>query len=408
MTTDIGLTHHPNAVQIRSSVQPASCDPAESRSATPVLPRAVQVDWLGGFADTADLYLESFLTPVLRCLEHRNGRLVCEHFARLASPQIARSLPIKTAARVNASSCYQLTPKLGYIKASEHGKELLSRHHPHEERICEISDEQSHILTFRQIGERRPHIAAIIEKHAPCPDSVSFFINDNANKTVVVPSTSILFACYLPSVEHFMRYATTYPRPQTYFNGDVAFDGLAYRSAREYSSSFFPLRMQRNLARAEFEISQLLPRATAYRRLYKHCLPILIRPPVTGRVKFGGAAIVDQTAASETVVFVGEVDILPPMPRICRADAMKSLLFAPRLSRSNVALTEVRAVADLKGRRGTLHPHDLRSCAIVSSNLERAVLIDALRLSPGFSATDPAGLEALRASCLKGDWIVRA
>lgn len=231
-----------------------------------------------------------------------------------------------------------------------HSGNLLGRHSKllNAEIPIEINDSSSTVVTLRQLAQTDRAIADEIQSHAPCNDSTGFFIASDTENTVVIPTSEILRACYMPSGAYLADYLMPYDRSSSstkYAHGTVAFNGYGYF---DRPAKLFPVKIARYHERAQHEISQLLPRACAHSRLFSNEKPILIRPPFTGRVIIGGRALMARSPErGKITIFVSPVSFVPPCSlspaeRITRHFVLP---FAPRVVGQEVFLSEIGASA---------------------------------------------------------------
>jgi hypothetical protein len=71
---------------------------------------------------------------------------------------------------------------------------------------------------------------------------------------------------------------------------------------------WYPFRLEAGKERALWELGQLLPRACIYSRSKCGALPILIRPPFTGRVSISGQGLTKHRSGREYTLFLRSVE----------------------------------------------------------------------------------------------------
>jgi hypothetical protein len=289
-----------------------------------------QIDYIGGFASRNGLELEAYMTPVIRCLESGgNGKCRCVSVMRLGSTSVRRRFKLKHLWSATMSGLNELQGSSRQYRARgpvvrEQGSDDLAFVQ------IDIRDDRSACLPFEDIRKQRPELIQLIDDWCPCPDSVSFFIIDDDYTTIVLPTASILTACYHPQL--LGTHLNGGPK-ETFSSSDCAFDGFSF-GPRRYST--FPFRAARNLERAEHEVSQIIPRALAYYQLHGTFAPLLVRTPFVGRTDIRGRATAREIVGRTLLLFTAEVEFYTAVGGAVSSASLISrndLQFAPHLYR---------------------------------------------------------------------------
>ena len=268
-----------------------------------------QLDWVGGFATSGALRLETFFKPVLPCLGmHDDGRLRCDAVSRTNLPLVKIDQPLRRTTSLIVDRYYRMGATLEAFMTLSSTKVLRERPLSYQEHELTITDATSMVLAFRELSQLEPELARAVEHRGPCPPSVGFYVTRSAGTTYVIPTFSILMSCYMPSGGPYYAATQLYkylmnPKARQFSSDTVVFNGLQFVFWSQDKSVFcYPVRATRYLARAEREISQLLPRATAYYYRHGDHLPILIRPPFLGVTRVSGYAFTTQGSDGRPIV----------------------------------------------------------------------------------------------------------
>ncbi len=336
---------------------PAFQPPKPTCSARPSPPASQCVgilDWVGGFVGGARLQVETFVTPVAR---YRGTKPLSRTASQLYEPlfdQAQSSLPsdLSYLSQLNIGSPYVMGDRIG--PGSRPSASYGHKRHPsgkYQRRFL-FTDEDSATLPFRDICHAYPRVARAIERHAPCPPSVSFYVAWHEGATIAIPCASILAHCYDVGSNRLVQFLKS-PKRDRFGGSDVGFDGFQYFRASQFRQErYYWLRVQRNLQRAENELAQLLPRAVAYKMIHGSLLPILIRPPFCGNASIAGNAIVDSDAEGTVAVFTSGLSFGPTSDTRSEDRLSRRLTFAPFVSRYGVTLDAIGA--ELQYWRGSL------------------------------------------------------
>lgn len=334
---------------------------------------AGQLDWIGGFARNAHgkLLIEAYLTPVLRCYipyRHSWAKIpICESIVRTRSPAILHPVPVKILGRISCGGIYLLRKALADLPGIQDAK-IYDDHDPPEftsyNLVFDIQDERCYAAPYRDIKHKFPQLAKLIETwKSPCPDSVSFFIARDGKTTVVIPTIEILRSCYLPNRTALEDFLTS-PDRRTFLSTSryVGFNGFRYVDGLNEDVVCYPARAERNIERAEREITQLLPRASAYNQRHGTLLPILIGPPFAGRVRLSGSAVsTDSQGGNKLIFFPHGVGFGPINGVRNRGRRPRSVMaFAPDLEKYAVELTDVPARVEWYHADTWTAAHDVR------------------------------------------------
>jgi hypothetical protein len=141
-----------------------------------------------------------------------------------------------------------------------------------------------------------------------------------------------------------------------WIENDVLFSGLSFEKRPK---RIYPIRQQRYQTRAEYEMSQLLPRAVVYARCHNGELPIFIRPP------FGGNAIVEGNIVKADLrnggigsLFISRLTFHSPNHSVsAKPSGLTKMHFAPTFGRFRFALPEIGA---LSGVASIPHEYDIK------------------------------------------------
>jgi len=222
----------------------------------------------------------------------------------------------------------------------------------------------SQLWTFAELRSHDRDLAALIESHADCPDTAAFFVARDGARSIAIPTGLILRAFYTPTGSYLAAYLEAPERPRNYASPDVFFTGFKYTS--NLQERIYPFRVARFIARAEHEISQLLPRAAAHYQT-TGTTPILIRPPFLGAVQLNGRGIEKKTRSRDLAVILSDLTALTPLAsklanlaherkhRSTRADS-----FAPQFGRDFVYLPLIDAY--YQGKTGLDRRHSFDAC----------------------------------------------
>jgi hypothetical protein len=169
-----------------------------------------------------------------------------------------------------------------------------------------FDDHDSHILTFAQLSKTMPNAAALVGRWAPCQPDIAFFVARSERRTVVIPTSEVLRVSYVLTRRVF----------NALIRGSL--EGLFEIGYIGFTGSRFALR-DRQLApsmiceafeRGKRELQQLMPRACVYWSHHARALPILIRPPFSGRVDIVGRAISTRCSADDYILFLNVDDFI--------------------------------------------------------------------------------------------------
>jgi hypothetical protein len=309
-------------------------------------------------------------------------------------------IPFRTLQRLRPRGFYLLRKSLAdvpgltnTIAALDQARETASQ-----ERIVELADERSTVLTFRHLKQRHGEIAELIERWAPCPDSVAFYIAWDQSVTIIIPTVEILRNHYFPggdTLEHFLTATERGP----FVGHFAAFDGFKYISPNsDQKQVCYPVRAQRNLPRAEHEIRQLMPRAVAYHRRYGDGLPILIRPPFVGKVRVEGNALTQSVESIDLVFFPFGCSFAPPVTP--RQSTYIEKAFAPNIGRRSASLEALRCGVKWWSSSFKVEACDIRIFPRMARAIANAHAMGRLKLPPRSLLHDD------NFDCLR-EWILR-
>lgn len=261
------------------------------------------IDWIGGFANTDRLQLEVFVTPILRCLGRTpyTEATYCAAIAPLPRSQKVRNFGLGEVERLGPGCIVPLIKGRQLYELRQYTAIVEQRELTPVEMELVFQDAASSAMPYGDIAQLRPKVAQAIALLGPCPESVSFYILDSGDTTIAVPTASILQACFAPP--HLAKHLTS-ARSSPFATGDVIFDG--FRFTRSPAESY-PIRAEKHIDRAEFEVSQILPRAAAYHKKHGRLLPLLVCPPFTGRATISGAGAVLREGKKTIVAFCGAI-----------------------------------------------------------------------------------------------------
>lgn len=353
-----------------------------------------QLDWIAGFdvRPGGKIRVGAYLTPALRCfgsVRYEWSRMpVCEAIVRTGGPTHVHAIPLRILERLRPGGHYFLRRSLADVTGTTHRTTLLGNapEMRSQDRVLELADERSTVLTFRHIKKLHPQIAGLIERWAPCPDPVAFYIASHEETTIIIPTAEILRSHYFPRGDMLERFLTA--TDQGPFVGRfAAFDGFKYISPHSDEEHFcYPVRAQRNIARAEHEIWQLMPRAVAYYRRYGDALPLLIRPPFVGKVRVEGSALIESIDGSEHLFFPAGCSFAPPA-KVRRSSYIEKA-FAPHIDRYSVSLSALRCgigwrAASLEGEACNIWHFPRMTKAIVNARVSGALKVSSAGLLHG-------------------------
>jgi hypothetical protein len=300
------------------------------------------LDWVGGFVGGPRLQIEAFLTSVAQCRRTLPilgpASPVSEMMTLSDQVQEQRSCDFSYLRQLQLGTCYDVDDKITR-RSDPMPSDHLERQ-PSQRYKCrfKFTDETSKVLSFREVCTLYPHVAHVIERHAPCPPSVTFFIAWDEDTTIAIPCASILEHCYDVGSNRLAQFLMS-PQREQFAREDVAFDGFRYiRTSPFRSERIYWARAQRYLRRAEHELAQLLPRAAAYHRRCGGFLPILIRPPFCGSVSIAGKAITDSDGKRTVAVITSDLSFGPACDTQPVRGFSTRLSFAPYVSRYGVTL----------------------------------------------------------------------
>lgn len=282
--------------------RPDDWDWFESPIDTTAIPLG-QLEYIGAFDPARPLALEAYLTPVIRCLKRTSeGKLRCTAIRQLQHSLRRRSVTLPAIQQAALGEILALDgaarPFGTQIRVHRRDAAQAEGHHLR----LHVSDDRSMCLPFAEIRSRQSALAALIDQRAPCPDSVSFYVLEDDRRTVAIQTGAILRACYFPSA---LRHHLAGDARDGRFSSDTCiFDGFTFGRPKRY---YYIARAVRNIARAEHEVSQIIPRALAYFRLHRTFAPLLLRPPFTGPTDVMGRAIRHEVGGRELVLFVSSV-----------------------------------------------------------------------------------------------------
>lgn len=302
----------------------------------------MQLDWVSGFTvDRGRVELEVVLTPVLRCFDGDRDDGQCSAAVRMHISPIRRAAPLIAAQRCAIGNLLYNDLKCSEVARLDRGQMHDPRPMTHEWQIVDIQDHNSDVVTFGSLDPESP-LSQLITERAPCPPHTAFFLIHESNLTIAIPTSEVLIESYVPMATLFSDFIAGARQAGDFLRDGVEFDGFAF--ARQ-PYKLYPFRALRNVRRGIFELEQLLPRACAYFRR-NGAMPIMIRPPFTGRVAVGGSALKRRSGSHEYVLFVGSVKYETPYEFLSR-DRERPLLdcmrFAPVLFEDSVQLDELGA-----------------------------------------------------------------
>lgn len=289
-----------------------------------------QLDWIGAFSAQKCIEVETHLMPVIRCLEFQNGNRRCVNVARSRCEHLVRRLTLTKLRDVTLSGLHGLVGATGPYGAPDDPRVAAMRPHvqPYNSRIF-ISDDNSEAVPFANLKRSDAALADFVSGFSQCPDTVSFFIVREEATTHIFQTGSILQACYLPAALDTHLHTA---EPEAGLNNKLTmFDGFRYTPL---AKRHFPFRAARNLARAQHEVNQILPRAAAYFRRNRTFLPLLVRPPFVGNANVRGLTFVYDRDCRRTVLFPAAIDFYSAVEdRVFKtiAERRRSLEYAPRL-----------------------------------------------------------------------------
>lgn len=322
------------------------------------LPRA-HLDWILGFSKGMHLnkpgsvQLVASMSPTVACLVPSSlwrDAVTARKVKRLHTNSRIRNFSFTSLDRLNLGSYYSLATKLQvfqkpYPEATTHFDEQ-----PVELSVTTVFNDADGALFLTGTNDLPSSLRSLAERHATLQDGVGFFVACHDDITVVIPCSELLRACYGGAVA-LRSYLAAHPLRDRYESASNRFGGFAYGAQKVY-----PYRVARNIDRAEKEIRELLPRAIT---LGKHfaALPILIRPPFTGRVKLRGRGFIDREGKSASVLIVSGLQLgswtdfgVEELHQSYEPERFtKELPFAPILTEWSIALTELDAHIGCRG-----------------------------------------------------------
>lgn len=305
---------------------------------------ALQVDWLSGFTvDSGRLKFELALTPVLRCFDSDSEYGECSAAVRVRVSPVRRVAPLIAMQRCAIGNLLYDDRKCTQVARRDQGLIHDFRPVTHERRLVDLQDHNSDVVTFGCLDTQSP-LPGMIAERAPCHAHTAFFLIHQPNCTIAIPTSEVLLASYVPTATLFSEFIAGERTSLDFLNNGIEFDGFQF--VRQ-PHRCYPFRALRNVERAIFELDQLLPRACAYGRRYG-AMPIIIRPPFTGRVAIGGSALKRRSGKHEYVLFVGRTNYATAHEFLSR-DREHSFVdefrFAPVLYEESVTLDELSARA---------------------------------------------------------------
>jgi hypothetical protein len=363
------------------------------------LPLRGRLDWIGGFSlgISKTLDVNAYLTPVQHGLIPIGT--LNERFPTSGNVQV-RPARIRSIATLTPGSCYSIEksqPNL--LDGSDSGGRIRSDFE-RTDLVFNFQDKSSSVVTYPQLSSKYPQIAEVINTWLPCPDDVAFFVARDQGTTVVIPTVSILQACYMPTGTLLGDFLMA-KEPRPFSSEKVMFDGFRFASVSVYQEPhMYFMRAARNIRRAEREIAQLLPRAVAHHRRYRTGLPILIRPPFTGKTRIVGR-VIRGGICSDILFFPRECTFSSSVDHwewVNRRSEPKS--FAPHLDIGSVRLDVLRGV--LEGRRFDIYDAicDIRKFPLIEERLAWALANRCVR-DPSFEWLRQEHLTELRAWCYR-------
>lgn len=269
--------------------------------------------------------------------------------------------------RIHSGGIYLLRKALAELPGIRDAKIYSHRDSPEftsHNFVFELQDERCSAGPYRDIKQTFPQIAQLIESwKSPCPDSVSFFIAHHGDKTIIIPTIEILRSCYFPNRTALEDFLTS-PDARSFLSASkyVGFNGFRYIYGLDEDVVCYPARAERNIARAEREITQLLPRAAAYNQRHGTLLPILIGPPFAGRVRLSGSAVTTKCENGTSLLFFPYGIGFGPINGVrSKGRRPRSVMpFAPDLDKYGVELTEVRSRLEWYHADTWTASHDVR------------------------------------------------
>jgi hypothetical protein len=170
------------------------------------------------------------------------------------------------------------------------------------------------------------YVTNIVKRYAEPAPHVALFAARDAHRTVLIPCSEILRDGYWPFIPRLTRQRTGL-NDHLARDEEVIFNGYRYCTLNS-QTRWYPMKALRHHARAEHEISQLLPRATAYGRLFgSH--PFVIRPPIASRVEISGSALKRREPDGTTTIFFVRMTFHPPQGFHRSLEATRCVGFTP-------------------------------------------------------------------------------
>lgn len=342
-----------------------------------------QMDWIGAFSlNDRKLRVEIHLTPVVHCYDAYRNSLgaypPCLAVGRTKSPTVVYAAPVRVLPRMRYNHTYLLARSLADLPGVSGQTKLHGLTRPpltSVELAFTLRDGASFVAPFRDIKRKFPKLTNIIESWSPpCPPSVSFYIARDNCTTVIVPTAEILRECYMPDRMQLEAFLTA-TEERSFLGNFIGFDGFRYVKASGDPIRFWPMRAKRNVRRAEYEMSQLMPRAVAYYQRYGKILPILVRPPFEGPVQITGRAVIESSRERNVIFFPLGTHFGPHFPRKDRrASSHLTMPFAPFLRWDGIELAEICAWTPTYERDLQSEAHDVhlfpRMAAAVIQGIE--------------------------------------
>lgn len=304
----------------------------------------MQVDWVSGFTlDGEQLKIELALTPVLRCFDGDSDYGECSAAVRIRVSPVRRVAPLISVQRCAIGNLLYDDPKCTQVARSDQGAMHDLRPITRERRLVDVQDYNTDVVTFGTLDRQSP-LAEMISERAPCHAHMALFLIHEKNVTIAIPTSEVLLASYVPTATLFSDFIAGTRTSIEFLANGMEFDGFQF--VRQ-PHRCYPFRALRNVKRALFELDQLLPRACAYGRRHG-AMPIIIRPPFTGRVAIGGPTLKRRNGDHEYILFVGRISYTTAhefLSRDRQHSFVRDLRFAPVLYEESVTLDELGASA---------------------------------------------------------------
>jgi len=121
----------------------------------------------------------------------------CAAISRARAPSIRRTLRLSTISKKTPESILSPEKRCRSYEIPSYTAHVDRRSTARETHLeLEFVDERSTTLPFQDIRRSYPHLARAIDDLAPCAPGVSFYVLENLNKTIAIPtskhSTSLL------------------------------------------------------------------------------------------------------------------------------------------------------------------------------------------------------------------------